>query len=342
MRRPLPVLLFASLVTVAAGQSAAPLPNHPGSLKLAVIGDNGTGKQPQLDVAAQMALAHGSFPFELVLMLGDNFYGAQGPDDLEKKFARPYRPLLDAGVTFRAALGNHDDIATIAYPPIHMDGRYYSYARQNVRFIVLDTNVLDAPQLAWARATLQQAREPWKIAYFHHPLYGNAGRHGSNVDLRVLLEPVLVEFGVQVVFSGHDHVYERLRPQRGIHYFVAGSGGQLRKGDLQPAADDSGGLRPGPGLHARRDIRGRPVLPHHLAYGRDRGFRRDPPADRAHRQLTRRGDDDADRDVFECSGAAAATCRRRPRTSRGASPGVDARAQGARSRSGGTSRLNTC
>ena len=242
VRHPLLVLLLASLVTVAAGQSAAPLPNHAGSLKLAVIGDNGTGKQPQLDVAAQMALAHASFPFELVLMMGDNFYGAQGPDDLEKKFARPYRPLLDAGVTFRAALGNHDDIATVTYPPIHMDGRYYTYARQNVRFIVLDTNVLDAPQLAWARATLQQAREPWKIAYFHHPLYGNAGRHGSNVDLRVLLEPVLLEFGVQAVFSGHDHVYERLKPQRGIHYFVVGSAGQLRKGDLQPAETTAAGF----------------------------------------------------------------------------------------------------
>jgi len=238
MRRLLPVLLIASLATglIAAGQPGPALPHHPESLKFAVIGDNGTGKQPQLDVAAQMARAHQSFPFDLVVMLGDNFYGAQGPADLEHKFARPYRPLLAAGVTFRAALGNHDDIATINYPPIHMNGqRYYTYVRDQVRFVVLDTNVLDAAQVAWARATLQQAGEPWKIAYFHHPLYGNAGRHGSNVDLRVLLEPLLIEFGVQVVFSGHDHVYERLTPQRGIHYFVAGSGGQLRKGDLQPS-----------------------------------------------------------------------------------------------------------
>jgi len=236
MRRALSVLVVAGLATglLDAGQSAALLPNAAGSLKFAVIGDNGTGKSPQFDVAAQMARVHQFFPFELVLMLGDNFYGSQGPADLESKFARPYRPLLDAGVTFQAALGNHDDIATIHYPPIHMDGRrYYSYARGNVRFVVLDTNVLDAPQLAWAKATLQQAAEPWKIAYFHHPLYGNAGRHGSNVDLRVLLEPVLLEYGVQVVFSGHDHVYERLKPQRGVHYFIAGSGGQLRKGDLQ-------------------------------------------------------------------------------------------------------------
>ena len=87
-----------------------------------------------------------------------------------------------------------------------------------------------------------------RIAYFHHPLYGNAGRHGANVDLRVLLEPLLVKYGVQVVFSGHDHVYERLKPQRGIYYFVTGSGGQLRKGDLQESDDDRGRIRSGPGV----------------------------------------------------------------------------------------------
>ena len=245
MRRLLPALLVASLATGAldAGQPGPPLPNLAESLKFAVLGDNGTGKQPQFDVAAQMARAHQSFPFDLVVMLGDNFYGPQGPADLESKFARPYRPLLEAGVTFRAALGNHDDIATIDYAPINMGGqRYYTYVRRQVRFIVLDTNVLDAPQIAWARATLRQAAEPWKIAYFHHPLYGNAGRHGSNIDVRMLLEPLLIEGGVQVVFSGHDHVYERLKPQRGIHYFVAGSGGQLRKGDLQPADTTAAGF----------------------------------------------------------------------------------------------------
>jgi hypothetical protein len=50
--------------------------------------------------------------------------------------------------------------------------------------------------------------------------------------MRVLLEPLLVRYGVAVVFTGHDHVYERLKPQKGVHYFVTGSGGKLRKGDL--------------------------------------------------------------------------------------------------------------
>jgi hypothetical protein len=239
-------LALAGVCIAAASLLAAPpllLPNNPESLKFAVIGDNGTGNRPEFEIAEQMARLHQQFRYELVLMVGDNFYGPQRPADLEKKFAEPFRPLLDAGVTFQAALGNHDQLATIDYPPINMGGRrYYTYARKNVRFFVLDTNVMDDTQLRWAEAAMQQSREDWKIAYFHHPLYGHAGRHGANVDLRVLLEPLLIKYGVQVVFSGHDHVYERLKPQRGIYYFVTGSGGQLRKGDLQKSDATAAGF----------------------------------------------------------------------------------------------------
>lgn len=243
-RRPAVAVITTLLaaVVVWAGPSSI-LPNAPDSVKVAVIGDNGTGKGPQFDIARQMAAFRQQFPFDLVLMMGDNFYGSQGPAELEKKFAQPYKPLLDAGVVFRAALGNHDDISTIDYAPINMRGRrYYTYTRGYVRFVVLDTNVLDAPQLTWADETLRAAAEPWKIVYFHHPLYCNAGRHGSNVDLRVRLEPLLVKHRVQVVLSGHDHIYERLTPQKGVHYFVVGSSGQLRKGDLRPSNTTAAGF----------------------------------------------------------------------------------------------------
>jgi 3',5'-cyclic AMP phosphodiesterase CpdA len=112
--------------------------------------------------------------------------------------------------------------------------RYYTYARKNVRFFALDSTRMDPSQLAWIETSLRDAREEWKICYFHHPLYSNAGRHGSSVDLRVLLEPIFLKHGVNVVFSGHDHVYERLKPQKGIFYFVSGSAGQLRKGNMRP------------------------------------------------------------------------------------------------------------
>ena len=181
-----------------------------------------------------MLAAHKSFPFDMVMMLGDNLYGRQQPSDFIQKFARPYAPLLELGVRFYAALGNHDRQENRDYEPFNMGGeRYYTYARNNARFFVLDSNYLDAPQLAWIESQLKSATEDWKICYFHHPLYSDGKTHGSSVDLRVKLEPLFVRYGVNVVFSGHDHVYERLTPQKGIQYFVSGSAGQLRKGDVR-------------------------------------------------------------------------------------------------------------
>jgi 3',5'-cyclic AMP phosphodiesterase CpdA len=94
---------------------------------------------------------------------------------------------------------------------------------------------MDAKQVAWIETTLQGASEEWKVCYFHHPLYSNADRHGASIDLRLRLEPIFQKFGVDVVFAGHDHVYERLHPQKGISYFVSGAAGQLRRGNMSPS-----------------------------------------------------------------------------------------------------------
>jgi predicted phosphodiesterase len=230
----LAALLAAIAVTVVAGQ-ATPLPNKPGSLKFAAIGDNGTGDTPQYDVARQMVTAHATFGFDLVIMLGDNMYGGQSPQDFVQKFEKPYAELLAAGVKFQASLGNHDRPENVSYKFYNMGGqRYYTYARNNVRFFVIDSTQVDPKQLEWLEGALRDAKEDWKIPYFHHPLYSDAARHGSSVDLRVLLEPLFTKYGVNVVFSGHDHVYERIKPQKGIYYFVSGSAGQLRKGNMRP------------------------------------------------------------------------------------------------------------
>lgn len=232
-----------ALGSAAAGVTWMALPSTPpqadagDALAFAVIGDNGTGEQPQYDVGAQMAQWRSRVPFEFVIMLGDNLYGRQEPADFVTKFERPYAALLDAGVPFFASLGNHDNRGNCSYPPFNMRSeRYYTFARKGVRFFVLDTNLLDAAQLAWFEDALAESTEAWKIAYFHHPLYSDSQRHGSQLELRVALEPLLVRNGVSVVFSGHDHSYERFKPQQGITYFLAGSGGQLRRGDISPTA----------------------------------------------------------------------------------------------------------
>ena len=230
-----PLVIVAA---VAAQQSA--LLNKAGSLKFAAMGDNGTGDTAQYEVGRQMAIAHTKFPYDLVIMLGDNMYGGQSPSDFVKKFEQPYAPLLAAGVKFQASLGNHDRPENVSYKYYGMNGqRYYTFARNNVRFFVLDSTQMDQKQVQWLDGALGDAREDWKICYFHHPLYSNAARHGASFDLRVLLEPVFVRRGVNVVFSGHDHVYERVKPQKGIYYFVSGSAGQLRKGNMNPNPDET-------------------------------------------------------------------------------------------------------
>jgi Calcineurin-like phosphoesterase len=229
-----------ALVVIAAAPEAqdVAIGTHPGSLKFAVLGDAGTGERPQYEIGDRMWAAHSAFAFEFVLLTGDNMYGRQLPEDFVTKFQKPYERLLGAGVTFYAALGNHDKPENRFYKPFNMNGeRYYTFSpRRDVRFVVLDTNLMDPKQLAWTDETLRTAHEPWKIMIFHHPIYSDGGRHGSNIELRVALEPLLVANGVEVVFTGHDHFYERIKPQKAVTHFVLGSGGQLRKGDVRRSA----------------------------------------------------------------------------------------------------------
>ena len=226
-----PILLWL-LIAASAAVPTAQAVDH--TVRFAVMGDTGTGDPAQYEVGRQMASSRMQFPFDLVLMLGDNLYRRASPQVYASAFERPYAALLADNVKFVAVLGNHDSPESVSYPKWNMNGeRYFSFVRDHVRFFALDTNLLDARQLEWLERTLSASHEPWKIAYFHHPIYSNGKRHGSNVELRVRLEPLFLRHGVQVVFAGHDHMYERLKPQKGITYFVAGAGGQLREGGVR-------------------------------------------------------------------------------------------------------------
>jgi len=211
------------------------LPLKPDSVRFAVIGDSGTGAKPQYELANQMIAYHEKYPFTFVIMNGDNLYGSERPQDFVNKFEAPYKALLDAKVDFFAALGNHDDPNQRFYKPFNMGGqRYYTFKKGNARFFSLDSNYVDPVQLAWLEKELKASGSDWKIPFFHHPLYAS-GQHGSQVDLRVVLEPLFIRYGVDVVFAGHEHFYQRVKPQQGITYFVSGAGGRLRRGDLKQA-----------------------------------------------------------------------------------------------------------
>ncbi len=231
--RLLPVLALGAGVLPASAQEVT-LPRRPNSVRFAVIGDAGTGDRRSYELAAQLAAFHQKFPFTFVLMLGDNIYGSERPQDFQRKFETPFKPLLDAGVEFHAALGNHDDQNQRFYKPFNMGGeRYHTFRKGNVRFYVLDSNYLDPEQLTWLEKELSGGGSDWKIPYFHHPLYTTA-RRGPAVNLRRSLEPLFIKYGVNVVFSGHEHAYERLKPQHGIYYFTSGAAAKLNEGTVRP------------------------------------------------------------------------------------------------------------
>ena len=226
----------------AAGTLA--LPDKRGSVKFAVIGDSGRGDAAQYEIARQMVAWRGRFPFDFVLMLGDNVYDSHTPRDYVTRFEEPYKALLDAGVSFHAAIGNHDEPASIYYEKFNMGGdRYYSFRRAEmsvegltgagVRFFALDSRTLDNEQLEWLRKGLEDSGSRWKIVFCHHPIY-TSGRYAAGARaLRSSLEPVLIDGDADVVLAGHEHFYERLVPQRGILYFISGAAGSLRRGDIR-------------------------------------------------------------------------------------------------------------
>jgi len=243
----LALTLGATIAPAQAPTPAAPvsfpMPLKEGSLRFLVMGDTGTGDRGQYDTGREMATIRQQFPFEFVVMVGDNMYGSDSPADFVKKFESPYKALSDAGVKFYAALGNHDNPNQRSYALFNMGGqRYYTFraspgglgkiSHGGVRFFAIDSNYLSKEQIDWLTKELGSSGSDWKICFFHHPLYSSGRTHGSALETRAVLEPIFVKNGVNVVLAGHDHIYERIKPQQGIYHFVVGSSGSLRKGDL--------------------------------------------------------------------------------------------------------------
>jgi 3',5'-cyclic AMP phosphodiesterase CpdA len=237
-----PVVEAARLADIGPDQLA--LPNADRSIKFAIIGDSGRGSKEQHEVAAQMNAYRQRFDYKFVLMAGDNIYeGPATEEDYRLKFEEPYKALLDAGVKFYAALGNHDDTNQIFYKPFNMDGRrYYTFVPPvdpitrwdtRVRFFALDSTYLSFEQIRWFEKEVTESGAEWKIAFMHHPVY-TSGRYGLAArGIRLALESAFVNGGVNVVFSGHEHIYQRAELQRGVMYFVTGGAGSLRAGDAK-------------------------------------------------------------------------------------------------------------
>ena len=216
------------------------------SLYCPILPKSGRGSKQQHDVAAQMTAYRQRFDYKFVLMVGDNIYeGPATAEDYRLKFEDPYKALLDAGVKFYAALGNHDDSNQVYYKPFNMDGnRYYTFVPPvdaitrwdtRVRFFALDSTYLNRAQSQWFASESTGSRAEWKIAFLHHPVYTSGRYTLAARGIRFALESAFADGGVDVVFSGHEHIYQRAELQNGILYFVTGGAGSLREGDASPS-----------------------------------------------------------------------------------------------------------
>jgi predicted phosphodiesterase len=208
-------------------------------LAFAAVGDNGSGGRQAMAVADRMARTYQQAPFGLVALLGDICYYGNFEDRFDDVFARPLRPLLDAGVGFELAVGNHDDnlwhsdeglaeieaeLRLLGTPDL-----YYMATHGPADFFYLDSSVpglfgsAASEQRAWLNDALASSTNQWKIVLLHHPPY-SSGKHGSTPGARAELEPILRRHQVDLVLAGHDHHYERTHAIEGVTYVVSGGG----------------------------------------------------------------------------------------------------------------------
>lgn len=222
------------------------------SFRFIVFGDSGRGTNEQYSLAAQMP----SYKPDFLVHTGDVVYPAGERGDYKARFFKPYAPLI-ADIAFWPTPGNHDvgedskggqayrevfELPSNGPQGMTPEASYW-FDYGSARFVSFDSNqddAITAEKIApWVRealaAPLATGGAPrWKFVFMHHPAH-TAGKYGDTPRVCKSLVPVFEEQGVDVVFSGHDHLYERTQPmhgdhaatagERGIVYIVSGAGG---------------------------------------------------------------------------------------------------------------------
>lgn len=209
--------------TEPAGFRTAPPPGIGARVSFVAFGDSGWNGPDQDAILEQLQ----TVPLRLIVHTGDIAYESGTLGEFESTFFDVYAPLLRSFPVF-PAIGNHDssEVFRQVYDlPRQGDHNWYSFDYGDVHFVALDTNEMTDEQAAWLDQDLAASDREWRIAFGHHPPF-SSGEHGSSMRFRELFGPVLERHRVDLVLSGHDHDYERVKLQNGVHYVVTGGGGR--------------------------------------------------------------------------------------------------------------------
>lgn len=212
--------------------------------RVVIFGDFGAGTSGMSNVAAQVNSVTNA---DLILTVGDNIYPEGQPGLFDPYWFSQYAPIMRRVPTF-PALGNHDvgdgDYSGAAYlsnfylptnGPAGLIERNYSFDYGNAHFATFDSNPCTNPAIntatiaaikTWLSNDLASTTKPWKFVYFHHPPYTSAGTHDDNEGVKTNIMPIVEAAGVQMVFNGHQHWYERLSAINGVYHITTGDGGQ--------------------------------------------------------------------------------------------------------------------
>jgi acid phosphatase type 7 len=222
-------------LTEPAGLRTAPAPGSNAPVRFVVFGDSGSGSELQYAVLDQLYTVE----FDLMLHTGDLAYEDGSARQLEERFFDVYSPLI-ASIPAFPTTGNHDYGTNGAAAfrrafdlpdngGLEGNERWYSFDWGDIHFVALDTERVGVAQAAWLERDLAANALPWTVVYLHRPPF-SSGEHGSDQHVRSTFVPVFERHGVDVVFAGHDHHYERSEPQNGVTYIVTGGGGRGTRG----------------------------------------------------------------------------------------------------------------
>ena len=177
---------------------------------------------------AQVVSSIVSLAPDFVLHTGDMVENGRAPDQWTTFFSIEGNLMRQA--PWYGVLGNHERNSPLYFEAFQLPGneRWYSFDYGNAHLVGLEIDgyasfAPGSAQMLWLANDLAQTRQHWKVVFFHIPPY-SSGAHGGDLQVRAALEPLFLRYGVDLVFNGHDHDYER-SVSSGIVYIVTGGGG---------------------------------------------------------------------------------------------------------------------